>query len=671
MLNSSDLNQGGCYQMRKIFLALVSVFFIFSFYACSGNSETIVAEYGGYSISMDEFKDAYNKNLSDAYETAIDTTKDMKNFLDLYVNYKMKLRDAEVRGFETDPEIQKEVDDYMNSVGIPYVQEKFVINQGLQDLYEKRKEERRTKHILIRAKGPNDKEAEAKAQGLLDRIKNGEKFEQIAVENSEDQFSRPDSGDIYWLTAGQTIAPFDNALFAAKAGEIYPEVVKTDFGFHIIKVDSAQPRKYQIKARHILAAFAVEGKQDSAGALEKITLVEQKLKDGEDFAELAKEYSDDPGSGQKGGELGYFSRRMMVEPFDSAVFNLGVGEISGIVTTKFGYHIIQVEDIKEYPSFEDEKENLKKIYEKNYFKYDSDRYLDTLKHEYNFVMNDTIYSRLKNEAGELLFESTYMTSDLAKEIGDSTLYTFNNTNHSVNDVISDINDSKMATNIKMSASNVERAVTDEISNQLYLQKAADLKENDSEFANLMEDYKKGLYIFKLQEEEVWDKLESDSTKLYEYYLENKDNYIWPDRASYSAISRKDSVTINEDYQDLQDGYEFETILSKSTRRPKTPIVELTGIEDNKVAAKAYELKEAGDISEPFKVDNNWYIVKLISKEQSRPKTYEEARSEVSSAWMEKQSKQLENEYLTKLKDLYHPKMYYDKLMEMDLSQTDK
>ena len=108
----------------------------------------------------------------------------------------------------------------------------------------------------------------------------------------------------------------------------------------------------EVKARHILV-------EDEEMALE----IEKKLAAGEDFGELAKEYSTDPGSSENGGELGFFGRGQMVPEFEEAAFSLKAGEISPPIKTDYGYHIIKVEDVKEERKaiYEEHKENIKEM----------------------------------------------------------------------------------------------------------------------------------------------------------------------------------------------------------------------------------------------------------------------------------------------------------------------
>jgi len=118
----------------------------------------------------------------------------------------------------------------------------------------------------------------------------------------------------------------------------------------------------RVRARHILIRVAPNAsKQEKDAALDKIKDIQRRLKKGEDFGDLAKKYSEDPGSKDHGGELPPFSRGDMVPPFEKAAFSLNVGETSDIVQTDYGYHIIQVLEKKAAtkPTFDDVKDDLK------------------------------------------------------------------------------------------------------------------------------------------------------------------------------------------------------------------------------------------------------------------------------------------------------------------------
>jgi peptidyl-prolyl cis-trans isomerase D len=132
---------------------------------------------------------------------------------------------------------------------------------------------------------------------------------------------------------------------AIKASDVAAGVAVTDEALHAY-YDQVAPERYQEperrRARHIL----IESGTDDAAALKKADEVMAKAKAGEDFGKLAREYSDDPGSKEQGGELGWATRQSFVQPFADALFAMQVGQISAPVKTQFGYHVIQLEEVQ-------------------------------------------------------------------------------------------------------------------------------------------------------------------------------------------------------------------------------------------------------------------------------------------------------------------------------------
>ncbi len=367
---------------RKMLFILPAVVFLLA--GCSPkHSEIVVAEYGDKKVTMGEFEKAFSRNSGGMSKKDADSVKQYENFLNLYVNFKMKLEDAKARGYDFDSALVNELLDYKKKVGVTYILEKQLVEPNVRRLWEMRKFEYRVSHIMIRPDSTGEEGAKMKAQAIMDSIKAGRKFEELVFNNTADNFSKNNGGDIYYITAGMLIPEFEEAVYSTPVGQVYPQVVKTKYGHHIIKVTEKRERIPQIRASHILVDFYNDaGDVDSVAARQRIDSVIMRLKNGEDFALLAKEYSDDAGSKENGGDLNYFERRQMVKEFDEAAFNLKVGEISPVVTTSYGYHIIKVTDRKPYPSYDEDKERLKLTYKQLRYNNDYDTLTASLKTKY-------------------------------------------------------------------------------------------------------------------------------------------------------------------------------------------------------------------------------------------------------------------------------------------------
>ena len=630
------------------------------------HSQIVLAEFGNQKIKMGEFEKAYADNAGGYEQAAKDSLSKLKNFLNLYVDFRMKLRDAFVRGFDQDSALQQELKDYKQKVGVTYYLENNIVDPALHQLYDRRKWELRISHIMFRPDSSGDANAEKLANEILDSLKNGASFAEMAKKYSQDKFSAPDGGDLFYITAGELPASFEDACYATEPGHFYPNVVKTRYGFHIIEVTGKRPRVPEIRASHILVSYYdKQGKIDSAAAKAKIDTVLAKLKAGEDFAKLAKEYSDDPGSKDRGGDLGYFQIRQMVKPFAEAAFDLkNIGDITGIVQTRYGYHIIKLTGRKPYPTFEENKEELKKIYKQQRYQEDYDNLVAKLKQKYDFkentgTLNDIVSACDTLKVGE-------QNSNL-EAISDKTFLTYSGGSLTAGEFIKKMYSYLDFANQKITATLINNAIAKVAGDVLIDQEALNLDNTDPKFAALMENYMDGIYIFKLQEDEVWNKVKIDTTKLYNFYLGNKKNYVWPDRVDFAEIYAKSDSAIKSYYNMLKEGQNFELVAAKFTERPgykeKGGNWGMQDVSSSQLASTAYKLDKSGDYSEPFTYEGGYSIVKLIKKDPSHEKTFEEAKAEVSGAYQEVESKQLENNYIDSLDKLYHPQIFYNQLEE--------
>ena len=646
-------------RLSILLVALVTILFT----SCSPeHSKIVVAQYDDAKITMDEFEKAYSKNVGGLEAAKEDSFENYKNFADLYTNFKMKLEDAKFRGYQNDPALNQELMDYKKKVGSSYILEKYLVEPNIRDWYEKRKTEIRASHLMIRVDSTGEAAASKFAQSLLDSITKGASFEEMVLQFSQDQFSKPKMGDIFYFTAGQLPFEFEDASYKAEKGKVYPEVVKTKFGYHIIKVTDKKPRVPKIKASHILISYMnPAGEVDTAAALLTMDSVLTELKAGKDFAEVAKKYSDDSGTKENGGDLGFFERRMMVQEFDEAAFNLAVGQVSDVVKTNFGLHIIKVTDKEEYPAFDAERENLKNLLKRSRYNELYADMIDNYKKEFNYVLNENVIQQIigYNDSTVIGGEMNGLT-----DIGGKMLFSFNNYTETVDDFYSKIKSDTEFSGKKFSEDVIKKGITKYSEQALLEHKALALDKTDAQFADLMKDYQNGIFIFKLQEEEVWNKVSVDSVKLLDYYQMTSGKYTWPDRVGYTEIyARKDSV-INHYYDLLKAGENFDSLAAKTERtqvKDKKGKYDLQVVGSSEFSKIVDDLSNIGDYTEPIANPGGYSILRLDVKEPARLKTFEEAKAEVSGGLQEYESKRLENEYLDMLKKKYMPVINYDEL----------
>jgi len=649
----------------RLFLLLLPLIALIS--CSSEHSKIIVAEYDNNQIDLKEFENAYLKN-SGGEKAAKDSLKALEKFLDLYVNYKMKLRDAEVRGYTDDPDMNKEFIDYKARIGATLVLDKYLYEPNLRQLYERRKTEYRASQIFLKEDSTmNTQQVQQFAADLIKRINNGEDFTKLVEQYSKDDYSKKRGGDVYYFTAGQTNSrTIEDAVYSTEAGHVCPEPIKSAFGYHIIKVTEKHPRIPAIRVAHILIRSKdPKNLEDTLKAFQTIQDIKKKISEGADFGEMAKQYSEDKGTAARGGELGFVERGRTVPSFDDAAFKLKVGEVSGIVKSQFGYHLIKAEEIAPTPSYESERDKLKTVYMRVGYKEDYEKLTEQFKNEMKYKLNDKVFNKILADADTTKLNDDYWASNLHKTDGDSVIFSLNGKPFIADSMFASLRKDVAFKNNKIDTAMLESAVKAFSESSAVGEKALVYDKEDPEFAKLLDDYKKGMYLFKILDDEVWSKISLDSSKIKSFYDQTKENYKWKDRVEFKEIYCRQDSSINQCYAMVASDYDFDSARVKFNQRSagntKPGYTGLVEIDANELAKQASSLKNVGDISKPFKFETGWSIVKLVKRVPPQLKTFEEAKPEVSSILQDKESKELENKYMEKLKSIYHPKEYYDKL----------
>ncbi len=649
---------------KFIFLFLPLIIFV----SCtSQNSQIVVAEFGDNKIYMDEFENAYSKNSGGIENAQNDSLSSLHKFIDLYVNYKMKLRDASVRGYKADAEMKKEFFDYKLNIGKTIFLQQKLYEPNLIQLFDRRKTEYRVSHIfLVPDSTMNEQKTVELGNQLIQRIQKGEDFSSLVNLFSKDSYTNKIGGDVYYVTAGQINIPsIEDAIYKTEPGNIYPELVSSGYGYHIIKVTERIPRRSSVRAQHILISFTDSTGTDTVKALNKIQDIEKQLKAGADFGELATKYSLDKGTSLKKGDLGFFERGQLIREFDEVVFKLNVGQTSPIVKTKFGYHLIKLVAVAPDKSYEEQKTELKEIYDRVRYKTDFDNLVHKLKIELNFVQNFATFNKILAHSDTLKIGAAYFKSNLKTQVGSDEIFKINNKSFTCDSLFENM--IKAGTNLNMTLNGkiLQDAINQYSSDLLIQEKALNYDKENTEFAKLLDDYENGMYLFKILEEEVWSKILIDSAKTFAFWEKTKNNYKWKDRVEFKEIYNPKDSLINKCFSLTLSGYSYDSLYVKYNQRTgyenKVGYNGLVDVELNGLAKQANSLKNIGDISKPFDFEAGYSIVKLIKRDNARIKIYEEARAEAASVLQEKESKRFEDEYLNKLKNIYHPKIYYDEL----------
>ncbi len=651
-------------------LIVAFLFGAFLFGGCSAvkHSDITLSKYDVGKVTMGEFEKKYAESVGGVEKAKQDSIDNYKKYLKLYTDYKLKLRNAKIRGYENDPKIRKEYNDYFKEIGESYIIEKKLVEPQLDTLYNRGKYELRLSHILIRTDKRGDKAAKELADSLIKQLENGADFAELARKYSEYKYGRKEGGDLYYITVNQILPEIEKAMYNTPVGKVYPEPIKTPFGYHIIKITDKRPVKYKIRASHILIKYikGEDGKIDTAATKAKAEEVYEKLKNGEDFAKLAKEYSDDKGNKDRGGDLGFFKRRDMVKPFDEVAFNLEPGKYSEPVQTRYGFHIIKVTEIQPYPPFDKLKKKLKENYMKTRYKTDLKNFVKALKEKYGYKLDSKKLSEIASKAKDVKFVREIYRTPFFTEFKDSVIFT--------------IDDSKatLDTLIRFGVSDEEtkgktvdyarmKQLADKLSEKYaFYAESKELLKTDSVFAALMDEYKNGLLIFKLQQEDIWDKIKIDTNAVRKLYEENKENCMTEDEVVFDMLYSKDDSLMAALYKDLATGKTTYGALVDSVRKGKIKGLKIREksqrkTRNNPVAQAVWGLENVGDFTAPLDAGGVWGIARLVEKLPARLKTFNECLPEMIGKYQDIETKKLTEELNKRLEDIYNVEYYYDEL----------
>lgn len=543
-------------------ISLLSFIFLLAIVACSSKKKQVVAEVGDEKIYLDDFEKQYMKTVNNLDTAKNSDMKKRQEFLALLVKFKLKVKDARERGLLKSEDIQNDLKQYKENFLTSFLIDKEIVEPMIKDLYEKKEYEVRASHILINLPQqnftPDDSiKAYQKAADALAKLKNGVPFSEVAVEFSDDQSAKQNGGDLYYFTAGMTVPEFEDAIYKLKVGDYTKEPVRTQFGLHIVKLADKRKRSDGIRASHILIQDQKDslGKVvDSIGTYNKAKEVLARIKNGEDFSKVATEVSQDPGSAPKGGDLGFFDRRRMVQPFDSVAFMLKAGEISDLVRTPFGWHIIKVTEIKPYQPFDKQKETLKGDFKKGpQFKTEYTKFLDKSKKEFKFEIKPEGMTYLESKFDSTRPVSSFnLDSMFTPEDKSKILATYKDGDIKVSDLIEYMGKNRDNMTNLANAATIKKLI-EGAADAPILYKVA-IKENiekDPEYIAQMTEYEDGLLSFKVDQEELWRKIKITQEDMQKYYDSNKDKYSFTDSGKvkmkpFDDVKSEISNTLQQD-----------------------------------------------------------------------------------------------------------------------------
>ena len=431
--------------------------------------DKVLLTINGEPVMASEFLYIYEKNNQDSSLEK----KSMQEYLDLFINFKLKVTEAIAQGVDTTEAFKKELAGYRAQATPKYMQDNEAIDSLVAMSYHRMANVRRAAHIAIQCPLDADSAtlaaAEAKINlarervttGVAKKVKKGRKwvtvqepeaFADVAREMTEDPQGKENGGELGWIQVFRFVYPFEEAVYNTPVGEV-TEVFRSPYGLHIALVEEERAFE-EVHAAHIMKMMPRDSEETAMDVKRQIDSLYQVVMAGADFAEVATANSDDKGSARKGGDLGWFGRGMMVQPFENITFGMNEGEMSEPFPTRFGWHFV-------------------KLYGK--------RGIQPLDSMRNQVLTQVKRDVRMKEADKSFINKVRAEYNLPAEMSDADVKAYAEVH---------------------------------------------LEEKHADLRNLVREYHDGILLFDVSLREVWDKANKDTEGLAAYFKANKKNYTW-------------------------------------------------------------------------------------------------------------------------------------------------
>jgi peptidyl-prolyl cis-trans isomerase SurA len=626
--------------MRKLVLTCLGIASLIT----ATNAQTLFT-FGNTPVSKEDFLRVYQKNSINKQPDFSEPA--LKEYLDLYSLFRMKVKEAELQKLDTLSSIQYELDNYRKQLAKNYLTDDQVINKLIKEAYDRMKEEVHVAHILIMvnqmANGADTVAAYKKIDSLYNAISKGKaEFGAMASAFSDDRGTKPTGGDLGYLTALQTVYPFENVIYNTPVGKI-SKPFRTQFGYHIVKVMDRRAAKGEVKIAQILVAIQKsKGAEGEQAAQKRADSVMAMLKQGKSFTELVKKYSDDKYSINDDGVLAPIGVGKVAPEFEDAAFGLKkTGDITQ-VRTDFGFHIIKLIDKYPLKPFDSLQSFIKrKVDNDSRAQVARDLFYDKMKQKNGFkeytANFDEVVQRMMKLPDTGKNANTFKASDFSTMT--KPLFELDKRAYLQSDFISYAEE--LTRGRLMGPKN---AVMRDIYNMYVKTIVNDIEEHRlvdeyPEFKNLMEEYRDGIMLFELMDRNVWGKASKDTAGLKAFYEKNKSKYQWEPGFTGSVYKFKSEKVMKEGLKLLgQKGVKDEDVIKKlnNDSMPDAVTIQRGHYEFSKFKEVPQASITSKKVTDPKKNEDGTYTVVRVDEVYNAPtqKSLDDARGYVVAEYQD-------------------------------------
>jgi len=501
--------------MKKIIVSLTILFFIVNAYG-----QNTLMTIDQMPISKEEFIRTYLKNnIQDKI-----TEEDLNNYLNLFINFKLKVHEAVNLGYDTTQSYKDEYNMYLGQLAEPFFTDTALQSKLLKEAYKRSKKEIRLSYIILIAPTSDSAKVGEKAREAYSKAIKGTDFQTLVQEYSDSKQKQFDKGDAWYNGVLRMPYEIENFAYNNPIGSISKPIYANN-AFFILKITGERTAPKRVRASHIYVRLSLNpSEKDSLAAFRLIDTIKQQLENGVAFEKVAERYSQDKATSVKGGDVGWFSTGRMFRSFENATYKIDkIGDYVGPIRTPAGYHFIKLTGRETYGTFDQEEKGLLELLKK------SDRYdlvknsiYNKLKKEYNYKKVgslDDFYTKIDSTIFQKKWHDTIFRNDTR------VLATFADKKLTYSDFAKYLSENQ---NIIRQKVDMKPYINDKfnefIKAQLKAYEITQLPSKNEDFKNLITEYHDGLLLFDITNDKVWQKAIKDTTGLKNYYLQHKNNY---------------------------------------------------------------------------------------------------------------------------------------------------
>lgn len=615
--------------LKQFFLGL---FFSMSIAGIAqNNSKEVLFTINDKPYYTDEFSRVYKKNLELVKD---ESQKDLNQYLELFVGYKLKVNKAYKLGLQDNSKYQSELKSYRTQLAKNYFNDTKITQELIQEGYNRLQKEVKASHILIMVDENATPEDTLKAYKKIEEISkkalSGEDFGDLATQFSEDPSAKENKGDLGYFTAFRMVYAFESAAFNTPKGKV-SKITRTRFGYHILKVEDIRSNRGEVTVAHIMILNPKPEDADQSKAQNTINDIYKKIQQGEKFEDLAKQFSEDKSSSSKGGILNKFgSGQLSSEEFENVAFSMTeANEISKPFQSQFGWHIIKL--IQKHPvrTLDEMKNELEtKVGKDDRSKKITASLNEKLRKKYTYKRDNKHYALLSKLITDDFYESKWKQPENAKDYT-APILTINNKKIEGKTFLEFVDKQQKAGLTTKPISKLVDALYEKfLDAQLTTYYDDNLENEFSEFANVMEEYRDGLLLFDLMEKEIWERAKTDSVGLQSFYDQHKTEHQWKNRVEATVLSSTKMEEIKKALDLLKKNTEVQAIKEKLNVNNVVNVMSNNGVFEEGNDALPKSTKFEVGISDIVKEGEYYFVTKVDKVMPKGIKTLDECRGRI-------------------------------------------